>query len=149
MPEDNIAYSHMMGTLLGCALGDAIGLYTEFLPKATCAEYYGSNPVFTLQYPPPAGTTPLHDDYHRARFVRGSWTDDTDQAILILLSFLRNKAPSGEHQLDARDFAKRIRFWMDSGLRPLDRLPLGIGKTVGSVVTNKRFLDDPFATATK
>ena len=56
------------------------------------------------------------------------WTDDTDHAILILLSYLRN---DGVFITD--DFAARLRSWCEQGLRCLDRLPLGLGRTVGSV----------------
>lgn len=59
---------------------------------------------------------------------QASWTDDTDHAILILLSYLRN-----DGVLITDDFAARLRSWCEQGLRCLDRLPLGLGRTVGSV----------------
>ena len=82
-------------------------------------------------------------DQHRAVFEPSAWTDDTDQALLILLSFLR----SGGKELDANDFAKRLRFWVEFGLRALDRPPLGIGRTVGGVVRGKDYLQDPITAA--
>jgi hypothetical protein len=48
---------------------------------------------------------------------------DTDQAIANLLSFLHG----GGVTADAKDFAKRLELWVHQGLRPLERLPLGIG----------------------
>jgi hypothetical protein len=51
-----------------------------------------------------------------------------DHAILILLSYLRN-----DGILNTGDFAARLCSWCEQGLRCLDRLPLGLGRTVGSV----------------
>jgi hypothetical protein len=36
-------------------------------------------------------------------------------------------------RLDPVDFAHRLQFWVEQGLRCLDRLPLGLGRTVGQV----------------
>ena len=76
-------------------------------------------------------------------FEPAAWTDDTDQALLILLAFLR----SGGQGVDALDFAARIRVWIEGGLRALDRLPLGVGRTVGGVVRSETYLNDPIGTA--
>lgn len=137
--------SRMLGCVLGGALGDAIGLATEFHSRTRSVELYGSNPSFTLQVPPPPGLTGIAPDRHRSMFEPSGWTDDTDQALLIFLSFLA----SGGTQIDALDFAKRLKFWVNNGLRCLDRLPLGLGKTVGSVVRDKEFESDPVGTAVK
>lgn len=64
---------------------------------------------------------------------QASWTDDTDHAILILLSYLRN-----DGVFTTNDFAARLRSWCEQGLRCLDRLPLGLGRTVGSVRLQKK-----------
>jgi ADP-ribosylglycohydrolase len=73
--EDELRLQRMRGTMLGCALGDAIGLFTEFLPKSQCIQFYGANPKFTFEHPPPPGKTSIHEDRHRSKFARGSWTD--------------------------------------------------------------------------
>ncbi|KAL1835892.1 hypothetical protein VTJ49DRAFT_5913 [Mycothermus thermophilus] len=74
------------GSLIGSALGDTIGLYTEFLSAAKAAEVYPSR-HFTL-LGPDGRPTPFHLDFHRAPKELGHWTDDTDHALLILLAFL-------------------------------------------------------------
>ncbi|KAG8746099.1 hypothetical protein FRC10_006202 [Ceratobasidium sp. 414] len=137
--------SRMLGTVLGGAVGDAIGLFTEFFPRSRSIELYGSNPSFTLRVPPPPNQVGMKQDQHRAMFPPSGWTDDTDQSLLILLSFLA----SGGTEIDALDFAKRLKFWVTNGLRCLDRLPLGLGRTVGNVVRDKGFEEDPVGTAVK
>ncbi|KAJ7342415.1 ADP-ribosylglycohydrolase-domain-containing protein [Mycena albidolilacea] len=126
------------GALFGSALGDAIGIYTEFMTDWQALEAYGSSsPNFTL-IPP---ETKLHNDTHRCRFESRAWTDDTDHTILMMLSYLRLR------ELSPKDFAIRLHSWCSQGLRVLDRLPMGLGKTVGSVVFSPSYTDDPAGTA--
>ena len=143
------AYDHMvraslhdrvLGCLFGSALGDAIGLYTEFLPGDMAAAAYPSR-KFTLV--PRSAATPFRRDAHRNKHQPGEWTDDTDHALLILLAHLDSDGQS----LDPREFAHRLQIWVQQGLRALDTLPLGLGRTVGAIVGNKAYLDDPEGTA--
>ncbi|KAB5593910.1 ADP-ribosylglycohydrolase [Ceratobasidium theobromae] len=143
------AANSILGAVLGGALGDAIGLFTEFLPRSRAIELYGPSPAFSLEDPLPESHLPslvgISPDRHRSAFDPSGWTDDTDQSILILLSFLA----SGGTQLDARDFALRLKFWVTNGLRCLDRLPLGLGRTMGNVVRDEQFEEDPVGTAVR
>ncbi|KAH8899772.1 putative ADP-ribosylglycohydrolase [Thozetella sp. PMI_491] len=125
-------HDRIVGTLVGSSLGDAIGLYTEFLSAHTSAQSYPLR-KFTLAPEP----TPFYRDMHRMKHQYGDWTDDTDHALLILLSFLHNGEPL------PRDFAERLKIWVDMGLRALDTLPLGLGNLVGSIVRRKDFVEDP------
>nr|KMM69244.1 ADP-ribosylglycohydrolase [Coccidioides posadasii RMSCC 3488] len=72
----------------------------------------------------------------------GAWTDDTDHALLILLSVLHHNGKTSPN-----DLAERLKIWVHQGLRALDRPPLGLGETVGSVILDKEYLTDPAATA--
>ncbi|TGZ83936.1 ADP-ribosylglycohydrolase [Ascodesmis nigricans] len=118
------------GVIFGGALGDAVGLYTEFLPKTQASQLYANQTISFLD-----PVTPLHEDTHRDRFHAKAWTDDTDHAILLLLSYLHT---DGEFSIV--DFAQRLRSWgSGQGLRCLDRLPLGIGRTVSSVLGRPGF----------
>ncbi|KAF4459372.1 regulatory for the arginine catabolic pathway [Fusarium albosuccineum] len=135
-----LAQDRIIGTLFGSALGDAIGLYTEFLSAELSAKAYPDR-TFTLL--PSDKATPFRRDRHRNFHRTGEWTDDTDHAMLILLSFLH----SDGKKLDPQDFASRLSVWVRMGLRALDTLPLGLGRTVGGIVRSKSYLDDPEGTA--
>jgi len=124
------------GALIGSAIGDAIGIYTEFMTPEQCIQAYPSA-TFSLVEP----ATEAHQDSHRCRFESRAWTDDTDHTLLMILSFLRNGSLSPD------DFAGRLRTWCSQGLRCLDRLPMGLGRTVGRVVYDENFLAHPSETA--
>ncbi|KAF2187880.1 ADP-ribosylglycohydrolase [Zopfia rhizophila CBS 207.26] len=134
----------MYGCIIGSALGDTIGLYTEFLPKHACETIYKER-KFSLVEP----VTEWYPDSHRNRFEPCAWTDDTDQALLILLSYLHNQSSSDSIAKLPQDFAKRLQIWIEQGLLALGRPPCGIGALVGSVVNNSKYLDDPAGTATQ
>ncbi|KAF2836991.1 ADP-ribosylglycohydrolase [Patellaria atrata CBS 101060] len=141
-------HSKILGTFLGSALGDTIGLYTEFLPRTECLRSYPPG-MFSLTEP---NITPFRADTHRDKFDEGSWTDDTDQSILLLLSFLHQSIKKNAHNPsqpspDPRDIAHRLRIWITQGLRALERPPLGIGRTTSLTVCHPSYLDDPAARA--
>lgn len=126
----------IVGTVVGSALGDAVGLYTEFLTAGQARAAYPSGEFSLLP-----NATPFKRDFHRLKHRNGEWTDDTDHSLLILLSCLHNGRP------DPKDFAARLRVWVEQGLRALDTAPLGLGRTVGSVVRDDDFLDNPYKVA--
>ncbi|TXT06187.1 hypothetical protein VHUM_03660 [Vanrija humicola] len=125
-------HDRAVGTLIGSAIGDAVGLYTEFLPKTRIGDLYPSG-TFTLLPNP----TPFARDMHRLKHVPGEWTDDTDHSLLIVLSFLHNGA------LEPCDVASRLHTWVLMGLRATDTPPLGLGATVGAIVRSGNYLGDP------
>lgn len=131
----------IIGCLIGSALGDAIGLYTEFFTAARAAQEYPDG-RFTL-HPAP---TPFYPDLHRCKHAEGEWTDDTDHALLLLLSYLNS---DGARLPSQQDFAKRLKVWVSDGLRALDRPPLGLGALVGSVVRSSDYEQDPQKAATE
>ena len=135
-------HDRVLGCLFGAALGDAIGLYTEFLTPEAAWEAYPTG-KFTLL--PSSETTRLLDDDHRSPHNPGHWTDDTDHALLILLSYLHADGES----LDPKELAQRLRVWVNEGLIALDTPALGLGRTVGGIVKNVGYLDDPEGTARK
>ncbi|KAF2279271.1 ADP-ribosylglycohydrolase [Westerdykella ornata] len=128
------------GCIIGSALGDAIGLYTEFLNKEISGKTYPGR-KFSLVDP----VTEWYQDHHRNKFDPCAWTDDTDHALLLLLAYLSSQNLTTLPQ----DFASRLSIWIEQGLLALGRPPCGIGRLVGGVVTRSDYLFDPVARATK
>ncbi|KAK2748266.1 hypothetical protein FQN57_000924 [Myotisia sp. PD_48] len=147
------------GTIIGSALGDCIGLYTgeqqnknspcfeshpalievlEFLSQQVARNAY---PDGRFQLVDPA--TKFRNDGHRNKFQPKAWTDDTDHALLIILSYLHHDGQPVSRQ----DVAERLKIWVIQGLRVLDRPPFGLGNTVGAVVLDKNYLADPVLVA--
>ena len=87
-----------------------------------------------------------------ARFARCAWTDDTDQALLIMLGYLHAYTSTPQrlaiNEL-SQDFAARLRIWISQGLLALNRYPCGLGALVGSTVGAGNYLKDPTGTATQ
>lgn len=138
-----IVTDKIFGCIIGSAVGDTIGLYTEFLSKVQSHRRYGDR-GFTLLEP----RTEPFPDAHRLQFEPCGWTDDTDQALLILLAFLENRTKGTEFNL-AQDFAARLKIWVNSGLPALDRPAFDIGINVGAVAGSAHFLRDPLKCATE
>ncbi|KAK4139112.1 ADP-ribosyl glycohydrolase [Dichotomopilus funicola] len=142
------------GVIIGSALGDAIGLYTEFMPASLAATAYPSRSFTLTGTPTNPIPTPFHFDTHRAPFQPGRWTDDTDHALLILLAFLHTaRTPTPDEPASSlplptqQELAKRLRVWTSQGFKPLGTMPLGLGRLVGSVVSSAGFDSDPESVA--
>lgn len=131
------------GCTIGSALGDTIGLYTEFLSKERCAKAYPTR-SFTLLEP----RTEPHPDAHRLQFEPCGWTDDTDQALLILLSYLHYQTSKADTDL-AQEFAARLKIWVERGLPALNRPAFDVGILVGAVASHSKYLSNPFTCATE
>ena len=113
------------GVIFGHAIGDALGLGAEFMPKATVTANY---PNGLDRY------SQIIQDPHRRRWAIGDWTDDTDQMLCIFDSILEGQ------DVSILDIAKRIRAWVaEDGM--------GIGNTVWSVLQSRYFLSAPHLAA--
>lgn len=113
------------GVFYGQAIGDALGLGTEFLDKKQIAEYY------------PNGLSDYHQifqDEHRKRWEKGDWTDDTDQFLCICDSIILMD------KVDEFCFAEELHSWFKG-------IPMGIGKTVFKVVSFPQFTKFPHKAA--
>lgn len=105
------------GVFYGQAIGDALGLGTEFMTKDEVAAYY------------PAGLSHYDQiirDKHRSRWPVGAWTDDTDQFLCIVNSIIERK------EVCELAFAEELYRWFQGN-------PMGIGKTVYKVVSMPQF----------
>ena len=93
--------SRALGALYGLALGDALGMPTESLPRAELVARYG--PLIGEFFAGPAGH-PL-----AAGRSAGSVTDDTEQAVL-----LARLVVAGAGEVDAGDMAAGLLAWEES-----------------------------------
>lgn len=125
MPGD--LENQIRGVIFGQAVGDALGLGTEFMSKGEVARHYPTGLHEFRQ---------IRQDGHRCRWEPGEWTDDTDQMLCILDSLLARK------EVDALDIARRFRAWADDD-------GMGIGETVYKVLYSRTFLRDPHGAALK
>ncbi len=111
------------GFLYGTAIGDALGLGTEFMTRSEVKMYY------------PDG---LHDysqiikDGHRAQWERGVWTNDTTVVLMAVESMIACDGP------DLTDYARRLKEWYQTD--PTDLL-----SHLRWVLSQDNYLDDPVA----
>jgi len=123
---DRTSEDRYIGTLFGQAVGDALGLGTEFMSKADVLRYY---PTGLSRY------AQIVQDEHRKRWLPGDWTDDTDQMTMILDSLLEMK------QVDIFDIARRFWDWA------FVAFGMGIGNTVYDVLKHPDYHSNPHAAA--
>ena len=112
-----IQIDKIKGVFFGQAIGDALGLGTEFLSKDEVTSLYPNSLTTYSQ---------IIQDTHRSRWKKGDWTDDTEQFLCICDSILKSNVVS-EHA-----FAKELFTWYSG-------TPLGIGYTVLNVVKTPQF----------
>lgn len=113
------------GSLYGGAIGDALGLGTEFMSPAEISRRY---PEGLRDY------RQIVRDAHRSQWDQGQWTNDTE----IIISLLETVIDRGD--IDAQAFAKAIHEWFLTN--PVDIVP-----QVRWVVSQPDYLDDPAGVA--
>lgn len=109
------------GVLFGQAIGDALGLGTEFLTKQEVNRFY------------PNGLTDydqIIQDYHRKRWIKGAWTDDTDMMLCIANAIIKDK------EIRLSTIAQNFKDWFNGE-------PLGIGSNTYKVLSFKDYMDAP------
>jgi ADP-ribosylglycohydrolase len=93
-------HSRALGALYGLAIGDALGMPTQMLPREQIVARYGG--VLTGFHPAP-------DDHPLAAGMpAGSVTDDTEQALLLARLLV-----DGAGGIDAAELARRLAAWED------------------------------------
>jgi ADP-ribosylglycohydrolase len=116
--------SRAAGALYGLAIGDALGMPTQSLPREQIAARYG--PLMTGFAPGPA------DHPLAAGLPAGSVTDDTGQAVLLAQVLL-----DGHGRVDQAELARRLLAW-ESAMRERGSADLLGPSTSGAL----RALDD-------
>lgn len=111
----------LKGVFFGQAIGDALGLGTEFMPQTEVRKYY---PHGLNDY------SQIIQDYHRSRWKKGSWTDDTDMMLCIAESIVKNKG------VNLPDIAKNFKQWFMQH-------PIGIGRHTYKVLCLGDYVEKP------
>ena len=110
----------MLGCLYGQAIGDALGLGSEFMSKEDVSRNY-PNGLYNYEQ--------IIQDTHRRRWPIGAWTDDTDMMLCILSAF-----ENGE--FNVHQVAQNFEDWFDSD-------PMGIGSHTFKVLCMSDYVQQP------
>lgn len=110
----------MFGCLYGQAIGDALGLGSEFMSKDEVIKNY---PDGLKNY------DQIIQDAHRRRWAKGAWTDDTDMMLCILEGFEHGRFNS--HQV-----ASNFKDWFNGE-------PMGIGSHTYKVLCMGDYVEQP------
>jgi len=126
MKEMSTITDRFIGCLYGQAIGDALGLGTEFLTKDEVKAYY------------PNGLTRYDQivrDNHRRRWHEADWTDDTDMMLCIASALVKHRGKVDDNTL--YDIACNFRDWMQS--------PdcMGIGRLVYNILSIDDYVEKP------
>ena len=113
------------GCIFGQAIGDALGLGTEFMSAEEVKHHY---PDGLKDY------SQIIQDKHGRRFVKGRWTDDTDMMLCVLQEITHSS------YISVLNIAKNFKKWADG-------LPMGIGSHTYDVLSMCDYLQDPFKAA--
>lgn len=119
--ENETIKERFLGTIFGQAVGDALGLSTEFMSKQEVNRFYPNGIEDYSQ---------IVQDDHRRRWQRGDWTDDTDMMLCILDSFVACQ------KVDILDIARRFKEWMMNG-------GMGIGRHTYNVMALGDYTSNP------
>lgn len=131
-PEEQLR-DRVFGLVFGLALGDSVGLCSEFMTHTQATYSCDSFNIDPLR---------MHRDRHRTRWLEGDWTDDTDQAILLMETLLAN--PPGTSLFNINLFAHSLLQWAENGFPELgDDGGMGIGNTVAQVLHHPAYLENP------
>lgn len=110
----------MRGCLYGQAIGDALGLGSEFMSKDEVIKNYPDGLKYFNQ---------IIQDTHRRRWAKGAWTDDTDMMLCILDGFENGK-------FNILRIASNFKDWFNG-------TPMGIGNHTYKVLCMGDYVDRP------
>lgn len=110
----------MLGCLYGQAIGDALGLGSEFMSKDDVKKHY---PNGLRRY------NQIIQDEHRCRWAKGAWTDDTDMMLCIMTAF------NGQ-DFNCHTVAQNFNDWFHGE-------PLGIGAHTFKVLCMADYVEQP------
>lgn len=109
------------GTIYGQAIGDALGLGTEFMNYGFMRLAYPNG----LRY-----YDEIFQDMHRSRWQKGAWTDDTDMMLCIA------KAIVEDRKVNLSSIARNFKDWFCG-------IPMGIGDNTYKVLAAGDYVMKP------
>ena len=115
------------GCLYGQAVGDALGLGTEFMSKTEVKRNY---PDRLSKY------SQIIQDYHRKRWNKGDWTDDTDMMLCIAKAIIKDRC------INLETVAHNFKQWFKNR-------PMGIGRHTYNVLILSDYELNPVKAAEK
>ena len=110
----------MLGCLYGQAIGDALGLGSEFMSKDEVKKNY---PNGLKNY------DQIIQDDHRRRWAKGAWTDDTDMMLCILNGY-------DNESFNLHRVASNFKDWFNG-------TPMGIGSHTYKVLCMADYVEQP------
>lgn len=123
--DNRILYNKIRGVIFGQAIGDALGLGTEFMSRKEVRRNY---PTQLTSY------NQIVRDAHRERWKQGEWTDDTDMMLCIANAIVVN----GDIQLTT--IAQNFKNWFNGS-------PMGIGRHTYKVLCLSDYVINPIKAA--
>lgn len=113
------------GAIIGYAIGDALGLGTEFMTVPEVRRNY------------PEGLHSLSQiirDGHRCQWERGEWTNDTELFLLLAESVMERDG------LDHLEYTRRMKRWYETG-------PTDLVSVYRKVMSDPQWEEDSIGTA--
>ena len=111
-------------TLIGQAVGDALGVPVEFLSRETVR-------AIDLRDMLGCDTPKSFESRWGDRIPAGAWSDDTSMAVAAMASIVNNSG-----RIDPEDIMTQFSRWWHSGLYCAVRHPFGLGSTVRIALQN-------------
>ena len=120
-------FDRLKGTIYGQAIGDALGLGTEFMTNEDMAWKY---PHGIKHY------SDIFQDRHRKRWKIGDWTDDTDMMLCIANAVIKEKG------VNLTSIAQNFKNWANGE-------PMGIGENTYKVLMIGDYVEHPLEVSKK
>lgn len=117
--------NRIAGCLFGYAIGDALGLGTEFMTREEIHAHY---PLGLRNY------SHIIRDAHRSQWEPGEYSNDTVHVLMLAESIIDREGH------DYMDFARRLRKWYD------DCTQVDMGNHLTWVIGDPHFIADPHET---
>lgn len=122
---DYLMENRLKGVIFGQAIGDALGVGTEFMSRKEVLQHY-PNGLTTYEQ--------IVQDNHRNRWQPGEWTDDTDMMLCIAHAMVEDRG------IRLETIARNFKRWFRKN-------PRGIGRHTYNVLCIADYEQDPIRAA--